>query len=186
MNYYVSDLTMLKIVSAWLLIATALASSVSHWYYDWHTSIVSITGQQVVQTASCNTPAPTVQRLDMSSIIAKASTVLTAHELSLLAQHHQALVSCNSFPTTTTYHEPKCTYSLASYCWDGVVDSGEECDGNDNSLFICSASCTMIMKEQPRTYVPQKTYAPVYNYDVIAPSGWSDNKSVLDMYSNWF
>lgn len=193
LNYWVSDVTMLKIVGVSLL-GLALFASVNanaYTYNNWSTC-TTINGQSVCTVSTCEvtTKETKVTRpLDVTAIIAK----LTRSEQQALSQYYQAQVGCNSYPmeTITNYaNETVCSEKTDAYCGDGVVNTHkdwfvEECDWSDNSLYTCSAHCTIIMKEQP-IYTYQPIYSiPAQTMPVAIPKAWAPANCTYESYLAW-
>jgi len=160
------------------IIVQTWVASADYSYSNWSTCTV-INWQSVCTFSICEVTTTEVKKvvpLDVSAIIAKLSET----EQLALAQYYQAQVGCNSYPMTTTtdyVNDTKCTETTDSFCWDNILDSNEECDWQ----YYCNSQCEIVRQE---TFV--EPVQPTYNYDIIAPTGWTNDESLKELYSKRF
>ena len=153
----------------------AVTSMQAHWYTDTSSVQTTIQWQSVTITTTTEweTQCREVMDTSVQDLVVRAQAMFTFQEWETIQDYLLYKGWCGTYPTTTSCksYEVRNRSETSPYCGDDTINTmQEECYGGIN----CSNTCQII---KPKA----ETYAPVYNYPIVVPTGAGD-ASIYDSY----
>ena len=171
MTYFIRIL-ILSIIAVFVWISMAIQT---HWYVDTTTIQTTIQWQQVTITThtETETQCKEVMNTSVQELVTRAQSLFTFQEWETIQEYLLYKGWCGEYPTSTVCSSQaiRTRSETSPYCGDNEINwQFEECDGQT----YCSSTCQIITPKAD-------TYAPVYNYPLVIPTGWGD-ASIYDPY----